>query len=364
MTAQKLSNKGKSPITLIIFTVISLITLPAQAALLISSGGDNSIKQYDETTGAYIRDFVTSGSGGLSNPQGLTFGSNGNLYVSSSDTNSVKEYNGTTGEYIGDFVSSSSGLLTPQGLSFTDDGSLFVTSQRIPDADAGQGVENTLSSGLLQYNGATGEFLGSIATVISGLAAGSIPIPQDVVFGGPDSTLFVGRGIFRRNSGSISEYEPITGTAIERDYTFSEIKVSSPIDPNGLAISDNFLFYTDSSAVGRYDLINREIDELFVDIDSGGLNEAVDVAIGANGNLFVSSSGNNSVKQYDGQTGDFLGDFIVSGSGGLSSPTYLITANVPVPEPSSVLGIVAMGGLFVGSALQRQRNNRKKQPLN
>ncbi len=35
----------------------------------------------------------------------------------------------------------------------------------------------------------------------------------------------------------------------------------------------------------------------------------------------------------------------------------------PVPEPSSVLGILALGGLFAGSALQRQRKNRKKYPL-
>lgn len=33
----------------------------------------------------------------------------------------------------------------------------------------------------------------------------------------------------------------------------------------------------------------------------------------------------------------------------------------PVPEPSSVLGIVALGSIFAGSALQRQRNKRKKQ---
>ena len=35
----------------------------------------------------------------------------------------------------------------------------------------------------------------------------------------------------------------------------------------------------------------------------------------------------------------------------------------PIPEPSSVLGVLAFGGLFVRSALQRQKNDRKKQPL-
>ncbi len=80
------SNFGKAFITLTFFTAIGLTTLPAQAALLVSSGGDNSIKQYDDVTGQYIRDFVTSSSGGLSDPQGLALGSNGNLFVSSRGT--------------------------------------------------------------------------------------------------------------------------------------------------------------------------------------------------------------------------------------------------------------------------------------
>ena len=358
MNTRILGNFCKSSIALTI-AAISSITLPVQAALLVSSSGDNSIKQYDEITGEYIRDFVTSSSGGLLNPQGLTLGTSGNLFVSSFGTNSVKEYNSTTGEYIGDFVSSSSGLFRPQGLTFTENGNLFVTTSRIPGADAGFGQENTLSSGLLQYNGTTGELLGSITTVISPTTTGSIPVAQDVVFGGPDSTLFVSSSRARFNSGFISEYDPVTGVPIFRNYTNSDPSVTN-IDPNGLAVNDNFLFYTESSSVGRYDLVNRVIDPLFVDRNSGGLSQGVDVAIGQNGNLFVSDSISNSVKQYDSGTGDFLGDFITSGSGGLSSPTYLTTANVPVPEPSSVLGVAALGGLFVGGALQRRVNSRKK----
>ena len=351
MNTQILGKFCKSSIALTI-AAISSTTLPVQAALLVSSSGDNSIKQYDELTGAYIRDFVTSGSGGLLNPQGLTLGPNGNLFVVSG-TGSIKEYSGISGEYVKDFASSR------EGLTFTDDGSLFGTTGRIPGADAGFGQENTLSSGLLQYNGTTGKFIGSITTAIAPTTAGSIPVAQDVVFGGPDNTLFVSLSSARFNSGFISEYDPVTGTVIGRDYTVSDPSVTN-INPNGLAINDNFLFYTESSSVGRYDLVNRIIDPLFVDRNSGGLSQGIDVAIGGNGNLFVSDSISNSIKQYDGGTGDFLGDFITSGSGGLSSPTYLTTANVPVPEPSSVLGLATLGGLFVGGALQRRVNSRKK----
>ena len=109
------SNITKSSLAMTIFAAIGAATIPAQAALLVSSSGDNSIKQYDEITGAYIRDFVTSGSGGLLNPQGLDMGPNGNLFVSSQNTSSIKEYSGITGEYIGDFVS-------------LDDDSIFTTA--------------------------------------------------------------------------------------------------------------------------------------------------------------------------------------------------------------------------------------------
>jgi len=121
-----------------------------------------------------------------------------------------------------------------------------------------------------------------------------------------------------------------------------------------LALGDDYLFYTDGTSVGRLNLETRNNDTEFFDSD-GGLSDAVDVALGGNGNLFVSSSGTDSIKQYDGQTGNFLGDFVSSGSGGLSNPTFVTTANVPVPEPSSVLGVLAFGGLFAGGALRRKR---------
>ncbi|MBA2747547.1 MAG: PEP-CTERM sorting domain-containing protein [Tatlockia sp.] len=357
MNIRILGNFCKSSIALTI-AAISSTTLPVQAALLVSSRGDNSIKQYDEITGTYIRDFVTAGSGGLLNPQGLTLGTDGNLFVSSFGTNSVKEYSGTTGEYIGDFASSSSGLLRPEGLTLGTDGSLFVVSNRIPGTEVGMPGAEQRRSGVLQYDTITGELLNTISTGSVGLPSG--PQPVDVVIGGPDSTLFVSSSSARFNPGSVSEYDPTTGAGIGRNYTISDPSALIGSSPKGLAINDNFLFYTESSSVGRYDLVNRIIDPLFVDRNSGGLSQGVDVAIGGNGNLFVSDSGTNSIKQYDGGTGDFLGDFITSGSGGLSSPSYLTTANVPVPEPSSVLGIAALGGLFVGGALQRRVNSRKK----
>ena len=54
------------------------------AELYVSSGLTNEVKRYDGATGAFLGNFVTAGSGGLSIlfGGGLGFGPDGNLYVS------------------------------------------------------------------------------------------------------------------------------------------------------------------------------------------------------------------------------------------------------------------------------------------
>src|SRR5690348_10418837 len=121
----------------------------AQAGdLFVSSYYTHSILRYDGSTGAFLGTFVTSGSGGLSYPRGLTFGPDGNLYVASeqvsanSGTNAVLKYDGTTGAFLGTFVSDGSGgMNTPIALTFGPDGNLYV----------GTGGNR----GPLKYNGST-----------------------------------------------------------------------------------------------------------------------------------------------------------------------------------------------------------------
>jgi len=51
---------------------------------------------------------------------------------------------------------------------------------------------------------------------------------------------------------------------------------------------------------------------------------------GPDGNLFVASRGNDSVKAYDGVSGAYLGDFVAAGDDGLEQPAGLLFAP-PIP---------------------------------
>jgi hypothetical protein len=91
--------------------------------LLVPSFDTANVLQYDGSTGAFLGAFVPSGSGGLSGPEGVSFGPDGNLYVASSGNSSVLRYDGTTGAFMDAFVPSGSGGLSgPTYMRFWDNG--------------------------------------------------------------------------------------------------------------------------------------------------------------------------------------------------------------------------------------------------
>ena len=109
------------------------------AGMLAGAGlahAQNDVLRYNGATGAFIDVFVSSGSGGLNQPEGLTFGLDGNLYVGSQATDEGLRFNGATGAFIDAFVSTGSGgLFEPEGLVFGPDGNLYVVAdpQAIPE---------------------------------------------------------------------------------------------------------------------------------------------------------------------------------------------------------------------------------------
>ena len=138
---------------------------------VVDSTSPGAVTKLNGTTGALIS---TLTGGSLSDPEGIVFGPDHNLYVANGDGSDVVRFNGTTGAFIDNFVSAGSGgLANARGVTFGPDGDLYVTSF---DSDE-----------VLRYNGITGTF--SNASVAAG--SGGLSFPRGLVFG-PDSNLYVG----------------------------------------------------------------------------------------------------------------------------------------------------------------------------
>jgi len=200
------------------------------------------------------------------------------LLVSDYDTNSVKRYDAATGAFVDNFVPKlSGGLNQPQGLVFgPHDHNLYVASGELSGSAQRRAV--------LRYDGTTGAFIDEFA------AGGPPPIdahtqhlwaPHAVIFG-PDGNLYVADG-----------YVPATAKVI------------------------------------RYNGTTGDFVDDFVPANSGGLEGPLALVFGPSGrgprdlDLYVSSARTNSVLRYDGTTGTPLGEFVLSGSGGLDFPVGL-----------------------------------------
>ena len=80
--------------------------------LYVASFKTNSVLRYDGQTGKFIDSFFPSGSGGLEDPTGITFGPDNNLYVNSHRNNRILRDDGQTGAFIDVFVPPGSGGLS------------------------------------------------------------------------------------------------------------------------------------------------------------------------------------------------------------------------------------------------------------
>ena len=232
----------------------------------------SAVLRYNGTTGAFIDTFVSPGSGGLAFASDLTFGPDGNLYVTSEFTgpllpgmnspDSVLRFSGTTGAFIGAFVPAGGGGLTdPGGLAFGSDGNLYVNSGE------GQGSQ---ANAILRFAGTTGNFLSTFVPSGSGGLIGGL----DLIFG-PDGNLYTTNQT--NPPSNVLRFAGATGAFLG---TFVPAGSGGLTHPFNLAFGpDGNLYVTDSfpAAVRRYNGATGGFIDTFISGGSGGLTSPADL---------------------------------------------------------------------------------------
>jgi hypothetical protein len=177
---------------------------------------EGRVARFDSTTGAYLGDFVTLGSGGLSIPTQLIFAPSVedsgrlDLYVLSSFTNSVLRYHGTTGNFMGEFVASGSGGLEgPATMTFGPDGDLFVANFYSSDLS------------VKRFEGPSGPTPGAFVETFVPTGSGGLRAPAGLIFG-PDGNgdgqldLYLAEvDGHSSNKASVKRYDGVTGDFID-----------------------------------------------------------------------------------------------------------------------------------------------------
>lgn len=159
--------------------VLFAVAQPARAdraKLLVGSGGDDSVIAFDEQSGRSLGELIPSGSGGLVEPDSMSWGPDGQLYISSGRTpeeSAILRYDAHTGAFIDRFASGG-GLTRPYGHAFGPDGLLYVSS--------------FLSDQILRYDADSGAFVDVFAS--GNGAPGGVNGPNGLAFG-PDGKLYV-----------------------------------------------------------------------------------------------------------------------------------------------------------------------------
>lgn len=280
--------------------------------LLVGSWGTHSIRLYDGSTGAFIEDFVAPGSGGLSTPDGMDFGHDGNLYVSSSDTNAILRFDGQTGDLIGVF--STERLSAPGNLQFGPDGLLYVC--------------NKANGEVLRFDTASGALVDVFASG-GGLA-------QPVGMAWLNDLLYVADF----SGGAIRRYDATTGAFVDNfDSIPSPLILNTDADGNLFASSCNL------ARVRRYDAISGARSNM---TRGGPIACPVGHVVLDNGERIVASWGNHQLLRYDALTGDYLG--VLAIGDGLLSPNDLLLTTVPEPG-TALLMLVCVA--WAGAARRR-----------
>jgi outer membrane protein assembly factor BamB len=369
------------------FSIFCFGVNQANATLLISNSGSNTITIFDEQTSSFLGDFTTPGNGGLRDPDDLTFGPDGNLYVSNGGSSALNLFDSLypndsavlrfsrTGEFLG-VAASGNGLIRPYGNAFGPDGMLYVSSFR--------------TNQILKFNPTTGEFLGVFASdnnngqgSLNGLNG-----PNDLLFG-PDGSLYVTTQgsannqngdlvypyqsqVLRYSPEQVLGTEPTTNptvfvdqpTPLPESYQFVSLLGLALAPNNDIVVSDF------AGGIRRYNSAGNLVDTISTNytntIPSNNFIGNLTFGTGASSNnLYVAGfdfSNNNigSILAFNGATGSETSFTGVAFSNPNLVRSIGITA-VPVPEKSTVAwSLITFGALC---AISKKKCKNKFLPI-
>jgi hypothetical protein len=297
--------------------------------LLIGDGTDNTVKQYDATTGAPEGNLVASGSQGLLGPRGLLFRNDGQLLAVNQNVGltipgEVLRYNGITGAPLGALVSATDAHApyAPRGMVLGPNHTLYV-------ADDGN-LDGVILGRVARFNSETGAFLGDLQP--TGFT-GDFYARADVI--GPDGLLYVTVRNIAPTGGEIMRWDPATGNFLG---TFVASNAGNDLNrPEGIAFGPDGNLYVVSFRADA-----RDTDKILefngqtgayldkIDLDQVGQPRAAPQALlfGPGGRLFVAiTSGGpdtGAVRSYDVAAKTFT-NFEAPGT--LGQPWYLTFGN-------------------------------------
>ena len=357
---------------------LGLTVTQSNAALLVGNTRGNNVVLYGDD-GSFQGNFIAPGSGGLIDPDALTFGPDGNLYVSSGDSSSgqILRYSGATGAFIDTFASS--GLIRPYGSAFGPDGNLYVSS--------------FLTDQILRFDGKTGAFVDVFAAApVSDRKSGQLNGPNGLLFT-PDGRLLV------TTEGSVAVADPNKPGTFKASFSdgfasqvlsydiktgVGSVFIDQPTpSPNGFGFvsllglqigPQGDLFVSDfASDIGQYDLATGRLKQtISTKYDTGSAASTSFIGgltLAPSGKLYTvgfdtAAPNNGAILRYDGLTGADLpasgnsGPIFVTTTSDLKRPIGITYA--AVPEPASGLGLLAVAAMGAVGLKRRDRAKRSE----
>lgn len=268
-----------------------------QYEMLVSSRNTHSVKRFNAQTGAYIDDFISSGSGGLSTTQDLKIGTTGDILVSGRGNTKILQFDKTTGDFIMNFTSGYN-LDNPTKISFGPDGNLYVSQW---------GAGNSC---VAKFNGISGQFINEFTPDLNlplGHTWDSSGVMYVACYGSKDVRKFDTTGNF---IGIFTEAGHLQGPT------------NLWFDGNGNLLVVDWVL----GVVQKF----RASDGVFISTFASGLQNAEGYAYGPDSNLYICDWSLNNVKKYN-PNGSYLGIFTNGGN--------LLAPNSILFRPSKVISI-------------------------